>query len=182
MGRSFFFSYNCCTAEKTSAESGFSKSLKPKGYVFKVRAFRHSFFTQQPIADRLSSYQVERAYEFVRFSVLCRKENRSKNQGFNTENSRKTQVAHSPSVAPRQLPLGGSLWFVRVFSLCQRAISANIQRYRKRFSESHRVNFRTDSVLFRSIPHPLRGSSLCIREPWVGAFSALCHRKNKRRI
>ncbi len=49
------------------------------------------------------------AYEFVRFSALCRRENRGKSKSFKPENSRKTQVAHSPSVASRQLPLRGSL-------------------------------------------------------------------------
>ena len=56
----------------------------------------------------------------MQISALCRRENRNKNQGFKTENSRKTQVSHSPSVAPRQLPLGGSLCLRAVFSLCRR--------------------------------------------------------------
>ena len=60
------------------------------------------------------------SHESVQISALCRRENRNKNQGFKTENSRKTQVSHSPSVAPRQLPLGGSLCLRAVFSLYRR--------------------------------------------------------------
>ncbi len=44
-----------------------------------------------------------------------------------TENCRKTQVAHSPSVAPRQLPPGGSLCLCVFFSLCHRENKGNFQ-------------------------------------------------------
>ena len=49
------------------------------------------------------------SHESVQFSALCRRESRGKSKSFKAEYGRKTQVAHSPSVALRQLPLGGSL-------------------------------------------------------------------------
>ncbi len=57
-----------------------------------------------------------------------------------TERNRKTKVSHSPSVAPRQLPLGGSLWLCAFF-LCAA----------EEFSSCFFGAFQT-------IPHPLRGS------------------------
>ena len=40
---------------------------------------------------------------------------------------RRKQVSHSPSVAPRQLPLGGSLCLCVFFSLCHRENKGNFQ-------------------------------------------------------
>ena len=56
-------------------------------------------FQRQSLTRFAGAPFAQGSHESVRFSALCRRENRSKNQGFKTESGSKTKVSHSPSVA-----------------------------------------------------------------------------------
>ena len=90
-----------CAAEKAEAKV---KVSKPNT----AEKRRSRTLPQSPSATAPS----RREPMFVRFFALCHRESKDR-----TKSSGKTKVAHSPSVAPRQLPLGGSLCLC-IFSLC----------------------------------------------------------------
>ena len=100
-----------------------------------------------------------------------------------TENSEKPQVAHSPSVAFGDSSLSEGAFVCACFFSAQKGKFLQIFRnYQKRFSESLRVDFCTDSVLSkqslsRSATAPFaQGSHGLMR------FLALCRRKSKHKI
>ena len=93
-----------CAAEKAEAKV---KVSKPNT----AEKRRSRTLPQSPSATAPS----RREPMFVRFFALCHRESKDR-----TKSSGKTKVAHSPSVAPRQLPLGGSHESVRFSALCRR--------------------------------------------------------------
>ena len=81
---------------------------------------RISVFSGQSLTRSAPAPFAQGSHGLMQNSAFCRSESRGKSKSFKTEYGRKTQVAHSPSVAPRQLPLGGSHESVRFSALCRR--------------------------------------------------------------
>ena len=93
----------------------------------------------------------------VRFSALCRRENRSKNQGFKTESGSKTKVAHSPSVAFGASSLSeGAFDLCDFFPLCRKENFFNI-------SENIRDDFPVVQSGFLCGTRCFRGQSLFLQ-------------------
>ncbi len=78
-------------------------------------------FAYRRISDLIFCFRLSVAASSLR---KCRSRISSK-----TQSSRKTQVAQSPSVAPRQLPLGGSLWLCVFFPCAAEEFSACFRRF-----------------------------------------------------
>ena len=68
----------------------------------------------------------------MQISALCRRENRSKKQGFNTENSRKPQVSHAPSVAFGDSSLSEGAFVCACFFFVPQKNKGNFQDFKSK--------------------------------------------------
>ena len=84
-------------------------------------------FQRQSLTRFAGAPFAQGSHGLMQISALCRRESRGKSKSFNTENSRKTQVSHSPSVAFGASSLSeGAFVRARFFSVPQRKQTQNL--------------------------------------------------------